>query len=83
MNCTEFSELLFSYIEGELNDSQRKLFEEHIKTCSSCEKEFRAYQKMMNDIHTLPMEEMPKGYCKKLHGKIEDAQISLIRKKTQ
>ncbi len=81
MNCIEFSELLFSYIEGELNDSQKKLFEEHIKTCSSCEKEYKAYQKMINDIHTLPMEELPKGYCKRLHGKLEDAQINKVRKK--
>lgn len=81
MNCIEFSELLFSYIEGELNDSQKKLFEEHIKTCSSCEKEYKAYQKMINDIHALPMEELPKGYCKRLHGKLEDAQINKVRKK--
>ena len=81
MNCKEFNELLFSYIEGELDDSQKKLFEEHMKTCSSCEKEYKAYQKMINDIHALPMEELPKGYCKKLHGKLEDAQISKIRKK--
>lgn len=81
MNCIDFSELLFNYIEGELDDSRKKLFEEHMKSCSSCEKEYKAYHKMINDIHALPMEELPKGYCKKLHGKLEDAQISKLRKK--
>lgn len=81
MNCIEFNELLFNYIDGELDDSGKKLFDEHMKNCSSCEKEYKAYHKMINDIHALPMEELPKGYCKKLHGKLEDAQISKVRKK--
>lgn len=87
MNCLEFNDLLFSYIDSEfegsleLDDSRRKEFEEHIKTCPSCEKEYNAYQKMINDIHALPMEELPKGYCKKLNARLEDARLDIFKKK--
>lgn len=81
MNCIEFNELLFSYMDEELEDSQKILFENHMKNCASCENEYKAYQKLMSDIHALPMEELPKGYCKKLHGKLEDANINRIKKK--
>ena len=81
MKCEEYYELLFSYIDEELSDSQKKKFEEHMNTCSSCKKEYDAYKKMTDNIHALPQEELPKGYCKRLHGKLEDAQVNKVRKK--
>ena len=48
MKCIEFNEMLFSYIDGELNDSQNKEFQEHMKNCPSCKKEYEAYKKMID-----------------------------------
>ena len=76
MDCIEFNELIFSYIDGELNDSQNELFENHMKKCPSCHKEYQANAKLLSDIHALPMEELPKGYCKRLHVRLDDAKVS-------
>lgn len=81
MNCVEFDELLFSYIDGELSELKNKDFQEHIKNCTSCKKQYEAYKKMIDDIHALPLEELPKGYCKRLHGKLEEAKVSKIKRR--
>lgn len=81
MSCTEFNELLFDYIDGELDDSQKKGFEEHINACSSCKKELTAYQKMIDSVHALKPEKLPEGYCKKLNTRLKAARVDVVRKK--
>ena len=41
MNCEESKELLVAYVEGLLEDSEKKAVEEHLKDCSSCQAELQ------------------------------------------
>jgi len=36
MTCQELVELVTEYLEGTLTDSERRRFEEHLRTCSGC-----------------------------------------------
>lgn len=41
MNCTECKELLVEYIEGLLDESQKHLVAEHLKSCPACQAEMK------------------------------------------
>lgn len=38
MNCTEFRELLGSYLEESLEEERRRVFRRHLRECASCRK---------------------------------------------
>ena len=37
MSCEEFLDFLMSYLDGELADEPRKVFEDHMRLCPPCE----------------------------------------------
>lgn len=73
MNCNEVSDNLSLYIDGELSEDDKKLMDEHFKTCSDCSKELEEYKKMIKALRELPKEEPPVGYCKRLKDKLLNA----------
>lgn len=36
MNCREFTEFLSAYLSGELPESERKVFDDHLRLCPPC-----------------------------------------------
>ena len=49
--CSNFKELMFDYIDGELNEEEVDKFENHIKNCGGdCGEEFREIEKMMSSV---------------------------------
>jgi hypothetical protein len=49
--CGNFKELIFDYIDGELNAEDTDKFENHMKNCSGdCNEEFRRIQNMMSSV---------------------------------
>jgi hypothetical protein len=70
MNCTEIKDMLSLYIDGELDEKEQKIIEEHIITCESCRKELEQYKKIIYMLQNLIEEEPPKGFCKRLHEKL-------------
>lgn len=70
MNCNETKDMLSLYIDGELNEKEKKIVEEHVNECESCRKEFEQYQKIINMLQNLIEEEPPKGFCKRLHERL-------------
>ena len=73
MNCNEVRDNLSLYIDGELSEDEKKLMDEHFKTCSDCSKELEEYKKMIKTLRELPKEEPPVGYCKRLKDKLLNA----------
>ncbi|QSX07337.1 DUF4349 domain-containing protein [Sedimentibacter sp. zth1] len=73
MNCSEFRDLIFSFLDGELSLFEKEQFEQHLSQCDDCKLELEAYKKLIEEIQKLPMEELPIGYCKKLHKGLEKA----------
>lgn len=70
MNCNEVRELLSLYIDDELDENEKLLVEEHLKTCEECQKELEEYKKIIQALQEIPDEEPPLGYCKRLHEKL-------------
>ena len=46
MNCSDFKQMLDLYIDGELNEDQRKSLEAHAAHCSSCRNELTASEQL-------------------------------------
>jgi len=70
MNCNEIKDMLSLYIDGELDEKEKKAVEEHVEVCESCRSELEQYQKIINMLQSLIEVEPPKGYCKRLHEKL-------------
>lgn len=70
MNCNEIKDMFSLYIDGELDENERKTVEEHVRFCESCRNELEQYKKIINMLQNLIEEEPPIGYCKRLHEKL-------------
>jgi hypothetical protein len=46
MTCREYRDLMMAYLDNELEDSQRKAFEEHVATCQGCAEELAQFQRL-------------------------------------
>ncbi len=79
MNCDEIRNLLSSYIDGETDEDEKLLIEEHINNCDECKKELDEYKKIIQALNDLPDEEPPAGYCKRLHEKLLNSKVSVFK----
>ena len=61
MNCSDFNQMLDLYIDGELDDSQRKAFEAHAAQCKDCGEKLVAAEQLrevlshMDDDISVPL----------------------------
>ena len=46
MTCREYRDLMMAYLDDELEDRQRKAFEEHVATCRGCAEELAQFQRL-------------------------------------
>jgi len=44
MNCREFVDFLMSYMDGELAEEPKRVFEEHMRLCPPCEVYLDSYR---------------------------------------
>ena len=79
MNCDEVRNLLFSYIDNEIDEDEKLLIEEHIENCDECKNEFEEYKLIIKALNDLPDEEPPAGYCKRLHEKLLNSKITVFK----
>ncbi|NLM12932.1 MAG: DUF4349 domain-containing protein [Epulopiscium sp.] len=66
MSCEQFREAMSPYIDGLLEDNEKLLFEEHLKSCPNCNEEFEQFKEIMKEIHSLPEIELPDHYHEEL-----------------
>lgn len=74
MSCNRCQGLLWQYLAGELTREDAEFVAEHLKICTSCQKEAKQLQKIMDSLKNLPDEELPQGYHEELMGKLEAEQ---------
>lgn len=70
MNCEKYSEWIPLYIDGELEDTNHIVFENHISDCDSCREEVRILEDITNSIKALEAIEPPEGFHKELMERI-------------
>ena len=46
MTCHDWKDMMMGYLDNELNDEQRRRFEEHAKGCSECAGELKEFKKL-------------------------------------
>jgi len=46
MTCQHYKELIMGYLDNELEDEQKRVFEEHLQTCSACARELEEFRKL-------------------------------------
>jgi len=44
MTCREFVEFLMAYLDGELPEAQRRVFETHMEVCAACVNYLASYE---------------------------------------
>jgi anti-sigma factor RsiW len=71
MNCQEFVDFLMSYLDGELDETVRAVFDAHLGGCGAC----RGY--MDDYVKTI---ELGRTACRDAEGPVpEDAPPELVR----
>ncbi|SHJ01466.1 Putative zinc-finger [Dethiosulfatibacter aminovorans DSM 17477] len=74
MICKECRQKISLYLDNELTEEEKTEFENHISECEDCRNELEKIKRIVNELNSIPMEELPEGYCKKLHMKLKEVQ---------
>jgi len=75
MDHKKIKELISSYFDGELDEEQKKLVNEHIRQCSECRKEFEEmgkFEEVMGKMELKqPSKEVWKVYWSSVYNRLE------------
>lgn len=75
MTCHDWKDMIMSYLDNELDEVQKKRFEEHLKGCSECTKELNDFKnlKSITDEVTLvePEDKLWTDYWSGVYNRIE------------
>ena len=75
MTCQSHKDLMMGYVDNELDDDQRKSFEEHLSSCPECTKELEGFKhlKQITDEVTLvePEDRVWEQYWSGIYNRIE------------
>lgn len=75
MKHEEYKKMLVGYLDGELNNRERKLIEAHLKKCPECEEELKEFKKlrgvMMSMKYQKPPDEIWESYWRSIYNRLE------------
>ena len=75
MTCRDNKDLMMAYLDGELDDRQNKVLQEHLAQCTQCAKELEEFKslKLMTDNITLsePEDQIWQRYWDHVYNRIE------------
>lgn len=75
MTCQEYKDFMMAYLDGELNDEQRRAFEQHLAGCPDCTREMAEFTrlKQITDSVTLlePEDRLWDAYWGGVYNRIE------------
>ena len=77
MQCDEVKTLLSGYLDGELDESQRKLVGQHLETCEVCRSEYEKLRKLVEVTSEMrfkePAKEVWDNYWSRVYNRLERA----------
>ena len=59
MNCLDYVDLISDYIENDLPEEEKSLFEEHFSGCEDCKSFLRSFQSSLEVVEYLKNEPCP------------------------
>ncbi|MFC1693915.1 anti-sigma factor family protein [Candidatus Latescibacterota bacterium] len=75
MTLEEHQRNLMRYIDNEMNDQERKTFEEHLKTCDTCKVTLQDFSVVKEVTQSMKIADLPEKvwdkYWDKIYNKIE------------
>jgi predicted anti-sigma-YlaC factor YlaD len=75
MTCQDYKGLMMAYLDNELDDEQRRAFEQHLASCAACSREFEEFKKLkqLTDGVTLvePEDRIWQQYWGSVYNRIE------------
>ena len=75
MTCHEYKDLMMGYLDSELNDEQKRRFEQHVAGCPECAEELEEFKRLkaITDEVTLlePEDRMWQDYWGGVYNRIE------------
>ena len=72
MDCTNVQQLLDEYLEGTLDERERKLVEEHLASCGDCTRSMaflRAYRREMRNLRAV---RAPADFLRNVHSRMRE-----------
>jgi len=57
MTCSQYKDLMMGYLDDELDDEQKRTFEEHIESCKDCAAELEQFKKLKNVTDSVKLAE--------------------------
>jgi predicted anti-sigma-YlaC factor YlaD len=75
MTCRNYKDLMMAYLDNEIDDEQRKAFEEHLASCPQCTQELKEFEKLkqLTDSVTLsePEDRIWQQYWGNVYNRVE------------
>ena len=75
MTCHDWKDMMMGYLDNELNDEQKRRFEEHLTGCPECTEELKEFRKLkaITDEVTLvePEDKLWQDYWGGIYNRIE------------
>jgi anti-sigma factor RsiW len=59
VTCREFADFVMSYLDGELDATQRRRFEDHLANCADCVRYLREYRATVRAGRSAYADELP------------------------
>lgn len=75
MTCRNYKDLMMGYLDNEIDDEQKRAFEEHLASCPQCTQELKEFQKLkqLTDGVTLvePEDRIWQQYWGNVYNRVE------------
>jgi len=77
MNCQKIKKLLNPYIDKALDADMSKQIDEHLKSCSTCSKEYQSLKEVIASLNSLSTQPAPADFTQSLMTKISQEEIQI------
>jgi len=77
MNCQKIKKLLNPYIEQALDADTAQQVEEHLKSCSTCNKEYQSLKEIITSLNSLSPQPAPRTFTQNIMAKISQKEIQI------
>jgi hypothetical protein len=77
MNCKEIKKLLNPYIDKTIDADMSKQIDEHLKSCSTCNKEYQSLKEVIASLNSLSTQPAPADFTQNLMAKISQEEIQI------
>ena len=77
MNCQKIKKLLNPYIDKTINADTARQVDEHLKSCSACNKEYQSLKEIITSLSSLSTQPAPTDFTKNIMAKISQKEIQI------